>query len=273
MTSTLRHSGAQLQWQLHGERGESLLLIQGVGVCGSGWQPQVRELSSRFRMLTFDNRGIGQSILEPGAPFSVEQMADDARALMDAAGWERCHVAGHSMGGVIAQCLGLKNPNRVKSLMLLCTVARGADAVRMTPRILWTAIRTHVGSRASRRRAFLELIYPSEDLTKARVPELAAELAPLFGHDLAEQPPIAMRQAMALRRYDARPTLVQLGSIPTLVISAERDPIAPPRFGRELARLIPGARYREISGASHGLPIQRSEEINAQMAAFMESAI
>jgi aminoacrylate hydrolase len=199
---SLNHHGATLHYELHGAAGEPVLLIQGVGVIGNGWKPQVDGLSASHRLLTFDNRGIGQSTLAKGAPFSIEQMADDARALMDAAGWDSAHVVGHSMGGVIAQRLALTHPKRVRSLALLCTVARGKDAVRMTPQMMWTALRTSLGPKAARRRAFLELIYPKPFLVTADCTALAAELAPLFGHDLATQPPIAMKQAMALRRHD-----------------------------------------------------------------------
>lgn len=263
--SRLARPGASLAYRLHGTEGPSspkVLLIQGVGVAGSGWQPQVDELAPDHQLLTYDNRGLGQSRLEPGAALSIEQMADDARALLDAVGWESAHVVGHSMGGVIAQELALKHRRRVLSLALLCTVARGRDAVRMTPRMMWTALRTNFGPRASRRRAFLELIYPKSFLASADGPALAAQLAPLFGHDLAEQPRIALQQAMALRQHDTSSRLGELSGLPTLVVSAEHDPIAPPRYGQDLAARIPGARFLMIPHASHGVPIQCAPQIN-----------
>lgn len=264
--ASLRHNGAQLHFEIHGYNGEPLVLIQGVGVIGNGWKPQVDGLATRHRLMTFDNRGIGGSLLTKGAPFSIEEMAEDVRALMDAAGWDSAHVVGHSMGGVIAQRLALTHPRRVRSLGLLCTVSRGKDAVRMTPQMLWTTCRTTVGTKASRRRAFLELIYPKRDLARLDCAALAAELEPLFGHDLARQPAVAMRQAMALRKHDCTRELSTLESLRTLVLSAAEDPIAPPRFGRQIAAQIPGSCFIELLGASHGAPIQHAATVNRHLA-------
>src|SRR5262245_64910425 len=100
--------------------GPPVLFIQGVGVIGAGWQPQVNGLKHRFQTLVFDNRGIGQSLPCHG-PISIEAMAQDARVLLDTVGWASAHVVGHSMGGIIAQQLALDCPTRVRSLALLCT--------------------------------------------------------------------------------------------------------------------------------------------------------
>lgn len=265
---SLIHQGAALHYELHGTAGEHVLLIQGVGVIGNGWQPQVDGLAAQHRLLTFDNRGIGRSTLAKDAPFSIEQMADDARALLDAAGWNTAHVVGHSMGGVIAQRLALTHPQRVRSLALLCTVARGRDAVRMTPQMMWTALRTNFGPKPARRRAFLGLIYPKPFLAGTDCAALAAQLAPLFGHDLAGQSPIAMKQAMALRQHDGSRELARLAGLPTLVLSATHDPIAPPRYGSQLAAMIPGARFVEIPNASHAVSIQHAAEVNRLLEEF-----
>jgi len=76
-----------------------------------------------------------------------------------------------------------------------------------------------------------------------------------------------MPQIRAMARYDARTRLAQLGSIPTLVMSAAHDRIAPPASGRRLAAAIPGARYVEYADAGHGLPIQHADRVNAELRA------
>ena len=102
-----------------------MVFIQGTGVHGAGWDPQVRELCARYRCITFDNRGMGQS--QPvGAKVSVPQMAADTLPIMDACGVESAHLAGHSLGGLIAQQVALLARERVRSLALLCTFSRGA---------------------------------------------------------------------------------------------------------------------------------------------------
>ena len=251
--------------------GPPVLLIQGVGVTGEGWRPQVNGLVNNFHTLIFDNRGIGRSIPCRG-PVSIEAMAADARGLMDAAGWESAHVAGHSMGGVIAQQLALDASKRVRSLSLLCTFPRGKDAARLTPWVLWMTLRTRLGPRWRRQRAFLEMLFPREELQRADLDSLAAQVAALIGRDLAHSPPILLKQVRALGRHDVSARLSELAGIPTLVLSAEQDPIAPPHYGRRLAELIPGARFEEVADASHGITIQRADLINATLKSFLGTA-
>jgi pimeloyl-ACP methyl ester carboxylesterase len=199
-------------------------------------------------------------------------MAGDARAVMDAVGWESAHVVGHSLGGPVALELALSARARVRSLSLLCTFARGADATRLTAWMLWVGLRTRIGTRAMRRSAFLRLVMPPEALAREDRAALAARLAPLFGHDLADSPPVAMKQLRALGAYNATARLGELAGTPTLVLSAAHDPIAPPSSGKALAAGIPNARYVEFAHASHGLPIQLAGEVNPLLEQHLDAA-
>jgi pimeloyl-ACP methyl ester carboxylesterase len=214
-------------------------------------------------LLAIDNRGVGRSARGTGT-LIIEQMAADVRSAMDDAGWDRAHVAGHSMGGVIAQQLALDVPERVASLALLCTFAHGRDAARLTPWIAWMGLRTRVGTRQMRRRAFVELVMAPGMLDD--IDGTAARLAAVFGRDLADQPAIAMTQVRAMSRHDAGPRLGELSGLPTLVVSAEHDRIAHPAFGEELQQAIRGARYVEIAGSAHACTVDRAEQINALLA-------
>ena len=264
---TLEHLGCRLSYRVTGggDGGEPVLLIQGVGVHGDGWRPQADALAAAgYRCLSFDNRGMGLSQPLGTPPLTVEQMADDARALMDAERWDSAHVVGHSLGGLVALHLALAHRPRVRSLSLLCTFATGRVATRLTPWILWVGLRTRIGPRRMRRRAFLQLVMPPAALAAADRDALAARLAPYFGHDLADQPPVTMKQMSAMRRYDAAPRLGELAGLPTLVVSAAHDRIAPPAAGgRAIAAGIPGARYVEIPDASHGVTLDQPDRVNA----------
>lgn len=261
---TIECHGCRLAYEVRGE-GPHVVLIQGVGVHGSGWNPQVDGLSSRFRCLTFDNRGIGASI-PGGARFGIGRMAKDTLALMDAEGWESAHIVGHSMGGTIALELALTARERVRSLALLCTFSRGADATKMTRRMAWLGLRSRVGTRRMRRHAFLEIVMSPDGLAGEDRDALAERLAPLFGHDLADQPAVVMKQLGAMRRYDATPRLHELAGLRTLVVSALHDPISRPDVGLALASGIPGAHFVELRDASHGAPIEHAERVNALLA-------
>jgi aminoacrylate hydrolase len=242
--------------------GPALLLIQGVGVIGNGWRPQIDGLADAFTVFAFDNRGIGQSGTGEG-DLSIEALADDALAILDAEGVDGFHLAGHSMGGLVAQEVALRVPTRVRSLTLLCTFARGQDATALSAAMLVAGLRTRLGTKRMRRRAFLDLIMPGAGLSSSEADRLANDLAPLFGHDLADQPPIVMKQLGAARRYDASARLVALSLVPTLVVSAERDIIAKATSGRALSAAIPGSTFVELDQLGHGAPIADPARVNA----------
>lgn len=257
----VKHQDCYLSYQVQG-KGEAIVFIQGAGVHGSGWQPQIEQLASEYSCLSFDNRGIGAS--QPtGAKLSVEQMSEDVEVLMDKENWDLAHIVGHSMGGLIALDFALTRRKRVKSLSLLCTFAKGADATKLSLWMLWVGLRTKIGTKSMRRNAFLEMVMPKELLVKEKLNELAKGLEPIFGHDLADQPPIVMKQLMAIQNYDATNRLAKLSDIPTLVVSAKHDPIAPPQLGKAIAREIKNSRYIEIAEASHGVTIQCANKVNS----------
>jgi 3-oxoadipate enol-lactonase len=241
--------------------GEPVLLIQGVGAVGNAWRPQIDALASRYSVITIDNRGIGASSITEGA-LTIESMADDAVAILDAEGIGRCHVVGHSMGGLIAMQIALTSPRRVKSLTLLCTFPDGRSGSRLTWNTFLTGVRTRLGTRRSRRNAFLSLVLSKAGMRRSVRDELAVRMTGLFARDLAEQPPIIMRQLRAMSRYDAKWRLRCLSSIRTLVVSGEEDRIAKPEYGWALALAIRSATYVELKGAAHAVPIESPQLIN-----------
>ncbi|MBX3748076.1 MAG: alpha/beta fold hydrolase [Verrucomicrobiae bacterium] len=246
-------------------------MIQGVGVTGEGWRPLVDELARDHSVLFFDHRGIGRSV-PCGGPITIEAMAGDAAALMEAAGWRSAHVVGHSMGGVVAQQLALDHPGRVRSLSLLCTFARGRDGARLTPWSIWMGMRTRLGTRGMRRRAFLGMLMSRRHRAMGDLDAVAGRVAAWIGRDLAEWPGVVGRQVGALRRHGGSGRLGELEGIPTWVLSAAEDPIAPPRYGRRLAELIRGARYEEMEDASHGVILFQGAEVGCRMRQFIAAS-
>jgi pimeloyl-ACP methyl ester carboxylesterase len=246
-------------------------MVQGVGVGAMGWRPQVEELSARFRCLCFDNRGYGVSQWPDGA-LTLELMAEDVLALMDAQGWQSAHVLGHSLGGLVALYAARKARERVRSLSLLCTFPSGAAPTRLEPGLLWAGLRTRLGTRRMRRHAFLEMVLPPEELARADRDALAQQLAELFGRDLADSPAVLMQQFRVMRGADATPFLHELANIPTLVVSATHDRIAPPFAGRALAAGIPGARYVELTEGAHGAPIHLAARVNTLLLEHLDGA-
>lgn len=254
MDRVVEHRGCRIAYLVEG-KGPAVLFIQGAGVHGAGWRPQVAALAAHYTCLSFDNRGVGRS--QPrGAAITVAQMADDARAVLDAERVAAAHVVGHSLGGPVALQLALETPERVRSLTLLCTFTGSRTAAPLTLRLAWYGLRSRVGTRRMRRRGFLRLVLPPGATGD---PD---ELAALFGHDLADQPPVVGAQLRAMRAVDLTDRLEELAQLPALVVAAAHDPIAPPGAGRALRGGLARAHYVEVAEASHGLPITHAAQVN-----------
>ncbi len=261
----LERGGCRLAYRLQGE-GPPVLMIQGVGVQGDGWLPQVDALKDNFQCLTFDNRGLCGSAPAGPERVSIELMVEDALALADAQGWEKFHLVGHSMGGHISLGLALRAPGRVLSLALMCASARGRELPPWTAALIWTQIRTKFGPKRSRRHAFLELTLPRSMRHPEDLDNWAQKMALIFGYDLADPPAVVFQQLRAYSAFNPGDGLAGLAGIPSLVVSAEEDPLAPPSLGRRLAQSLPGSRYHEVAGASHGVTVTHPEIINQRLA-------
>lgn len=267
-SSSVAFRGCNLAYDIEGA-GERVLFIQGTGIHGAGWRPQTDVLRTHYECLWFDNRGMSRS--QPrGAKITIPQLAEDARAILDDAGWDSAHVVGHSLGGAISIELALQTPQLVKSLSLLCTFTRGSDATKLSLATILTGIRTRIGTRVQRRRAFLEMIMTPDEMAMFDVDRLAIEYEALFGHDLADSPAIVIPQLSALRAYDATPRLREISNIPTMIVTAAMDRLSTLKVGRKMAHEMPNARYHELRDTAHGVPIVRPELINALLLEHFE---
>lgn len=244
--------------------GEPLLLIMGFGGDHLAWAFQVPALSARYRVITFDNRGAGQSSV-PDEPYSTRVMAQDAVGLLDALGVERAHVLGVSMGGMIAQEVALQHPGRVRSLQLHCTYAR-PDRYILALMEAWRAVRARATPEEWLRTVALWLFSPR---TYAERPDFVETV---IQTGLANPHPFSLtgflRQGDAVRGHDALDRLPGL-ACPTLVSVAEDDILVPPRFAREVAAATPGAELRVIEGAGHVYFWERADVFNAMCLDFL----
>ena len=122
-----------------------------------------------------------------------------------------------------------------------------------------------------RRHGFLGLVLPPGAAVNRD--DAAAQLGRLFGHDIGDQAPITGTQLAAMRACDVTGRLGELAQVPTLVVSAAHDPIAPPSLGRAIGTGIPGARFVEVSDASHGLPITHAAGVNELLHEHLASVV
>jgi pimeloyl-ACP methyl ester carboxylesterase len=260
---TVTLADAEISYEQRGQ-GPAMLWLQGVGLTGRAWSPQVNALAADHRCIVVDNRGIGQSRGDTHA-LSVDVMARDALAVLDACGVERAHLVGHSLGGLIIQRVALRAPERVASLAFLCSFAGGRDLAVPGLRLMWFGARSRFGTRAMRRKAFARLIMPDAHLEACGDEAVVTQLEAVFGRSLADGPAIADVQLRALRAHDERAELSKLGALPSIVLSGRHDPIATHAANVALARGIGTAQHRVWEDASHALPIQHVDAVNAAL--------
>jgi pimeloyl-ACP methyl ester carboxylesterase len=235
--------GTRLFWREEGS-GSPLLLIQGFGYASDMWYRIVPALAERHRVLAFDNRGVGKSDAPPG-PYSIAMMADDALAVLDSAGADRAHVFGISMGGMIAQELALRNPGRVRSLVLGCTHCGGSKVFAAEPAAIEALL-----ARVS---------MPPEQGARHMIPFVYDETTPRdrIEQDVAVRmrgyPAAASSEAQAAGIFSWAGTYERLSSLamPTLVLHGETDRLVPAENARILAGAIPGAKLVVLPRASH----------------------
>jgi 3-oxoadipate enol-lactonase len=236
-------NGTPIYWDARG-RGEPLLLIMGLGATSDWWHRVAPILAEDYRVILFDNRGVGRSGV-PAGPYAIATMAADAAAVLDAAGVESAHVFGASMGGYIAQELALGHPSRVRSLILGCTSCGGRDAVIAAAEVRSTLAAVATMPREQGRRAMAPFIY-APATSPARIQEdLAIAVAATFSAEGY------LSQLQGIRSWPGTFSRLKSIAVPTLVIHGECDGLVPPENGRILAREIPAARLVMLPSASH----------------------
>jgi 3-oxoadipate enol-lactonase len=230
----------KIRWDSHGT-GTPLLLIQGLGYGRWGWDPIVPGLAERFRVLTFDNRGIGESN-KPEGPYTAREMAADALHVLDEAGVTRAHVLGASLGGMIAQEVAVAAPERVDRLVLCCTTPGGAASVPMpevTIRLFQEApsLAPEVALRQ----------FVANALGSQAPEELVDEL---FARRVASPPDPAGWQAQAAAGTTF-PGVDDEIAAPTLILQGTEDNVVDQRNAQVLADRIDGARVELFHGSGH----------------------
>jgi pimeloyl-ACP methyl ester carboxylesterase len=251
--------------------GEPVLLISGAGADHKEWVLQVPELSREFRVIAFDNRGIGRS----SAPaekesYSIPLLACDTLALMESLGIDRAHIIGQSLGSAVAQELALRHPARVRSLQLCVTWGRSDARIRNICRVMSILIE----------KGMMEE-YIHFNYTLAYSPALM-EAQPLFIDEIyrsmvtensfASKPHGLLGQWRAVYHHDALDRLKTLKT-PTLVVTGEGDILVHPEYPAQVAGLIPHALFHKFQGkcASHLLHIEMAPLYNQLSLDFLRA--
>lgn len=251
-----------LFYEIQGE-GEPLLLIYGLAGRGNGFLYQTPELSKHFRTITFDNRGVGETD-QPEEPYSIAQMADDAAGLLDALGIASANVFGISMGGMIAQELVLRHPQKVRKLALGCTHCGIKHCV---PSPDWvTKIFKSLPGKPREQVVREGVAFNYSPHTIENNSQLIESLVPLFV-DNRQRLKSYLSQLGAVYGFDAYDRLPQI-STRTLVLTGADDVLVPPGNSKIIAERIPNARLIEFPEAGHLFFIEKADAVNRALLDF-----
>jgi pimeloyl-ACP methyl ester carboxylesterase len=268
-TSTARHGDIEIAYEVEGaENGEPLLLVMGLGLPMAFWPESFRRLLTDrgFRVARFDNRDVGASthLTGLGRPsplafaarrwsgYRLADMADDAVAVLDALGWASAHVVGVSLGGMIAQTLAGRHPDRVRTLTSVSSTP-AAHIGHPHPRILPVALAVPAGTGEAVARQLVRIF---RAIGSPRYPLDADAIRETAERCLAQthDPHGVLRQLAAIvSAPDRRPLLRRLHQ-PALVVHGDADPLVRLSGGLATARAIHDAKLVVFPGMGHDLP-------------------
>ncbi len=254
-----------MYYEIHGE-GFPLVLILGLSSNVYWWDaPFLEELSRSFKVIVFDNRGVGRSD-DPEVDFSMKTMVEDLAGLLDVLDIQRTHVLGISMGGMIAQEFVLNWPERVEKLVLCATNCGGSEqklAANDVYQTLWS-----FGQRVHDRQLVEEgipLLF-SEDFVAENSQWIEAKI-----DDVLKIPTTAAsfsRQLGAIMKFRSFERLSTINT-PTLVLHGKKDILVPPENGQILADRIPGAKLAFFENSAHILFSQEPQAVIATIIDFL----
>jgi 3-oxoadipate enol-lactonase len=257
----VRVNNVGLFYEFHGpEDGELLILNNGVFMNTTSW-PQLPELSRRYRVLTWDMRGQGQSE-HPAGEYSLDLHADDLVALMNALGLEKAHMVGTSYGGELNLVMGIRHPERCRSLVIIASVPRNSDPILMAMIERW-----RLAAKLGDGPLFFRLIYADTYSEKFLVdrPDLIPFAEERYARlDLAA----AIRLLESCQRFDVTADLGRI-KVPTCIASAELDILKPRRYGEIMHEAIAGSEFHLIPGSGHVAVLEKPAEVNTIILGFL----
>jgi 3-oxoadipate enol-lactonase len=248
-----RGGGSPLYWESTGT-GTPVLLIHGLGLSGGAWWRTVDALSPTLRVITFDHRGIGRSkSLMPA--FTTEAMADDAAAILDDLGLESAHVYGISLGGMVAQQLALRHPERIRSLVLGATQPGGRRAVHADAEVMAFFRRRSQLDKEEAAWASVEFNYGPR--CRADHPDrIAEDIERRLGQPFNAQAYRAQLFAAAMHNCYARLDRVE---VPTFVVHGAHDRVIPAANAHLMAERLPNCRLTVLEDSGHLYPTEAPE--------------
>jgi 3-oxoadipate enol-lactonase len=239
-------NGINLYYEEHGT-GEPLVLIMGFTVSSIDWHWNIPDFAKQFRIIAFDNRGVGQSD-KPDVPYSMALFADDTAGVLAGLGIDNAHIFGISMGGMIAQEFALRYPQRVKTLTLGCTNCGGPQSMLSKDPDVLNMLANIASVDVQQAALTMTKVAVTPWFMQKRM-DVLLELNRLSARHPTPQHGMVC-QMHAIQGHDTYDRLPQL-TMPTLVITGKEDGLVPPENSVTLAQRIPNADLVLLSNASH----------------------
>jgi pimeloyl-ACP methyl ester carboxylesterase len=287
----IKANGVSLEYEVSGpEEGAPLLLIMGFGTQMTGWPDEFRKMltDAGMRVIRFDNRDVGlsqkwdgvkpdvkaaQAALRegktPDVPYTLADMAADAAGLLDALDIQSAHIAGASMGGMIAQLVALDHPAKARSLVQIFSTTGDPSLPRSSPEAQ-AALMSRPQSMA-RADVIAHTVQNRRAYASTRFPFDEARLGTLIGaaYDRSFYPEGTLRQWAAILASPPRTERLKQLRVPALIMHGTADTLIPCAAGRHTAECIPGAEYREIEGWGHDMPLGVIPELRDLIVPFV----
>lgn len=264
-------NGFNMHYDVHQQKSASetpVICIMGITAPGSVWEAHVDVWSKTFRCITADNRGVGQSD-KPSGDYTSAMMADDYANLMDGLGIKQAHIIGCSMGSIIGQQLALRYPEKVKSLVLMCSWAR-CDAYAKSVFSHMQQAKAHLTPAA-----FMEwiqlLIFHKRSWDDPETLQSMIEGRQDAAEDPNPQPLHGLQgQAAACSNHHTLEQLQQI-TAPTLVIGGENDVFTPRWMACEIDAQLPNSTLHLYPESGHAFHWENLEDFNQRIAGFIET--
>ncbi len=259
--STVTVNGAELYYEDVGQ-GFPLLFLHGLTFDTRMWTDQVAALSKTYRCISLDFRGHGRSPTSD-SEYSLEQLAEDVHGLLRELGIEQAHVAGLSMGGMVAMRLALAHPEVVRSLMLLDTSAHPEDPGNASQYETMARIIKEQGPQAVMQGVIPIMFSPAFVQGQPQKLEAFKEQFRKLNREGNYRATLAVTQ-----RRDIREEIKSIG-VPTLIIVGEQDLPTPVGQADTIHRQIAGSRLEKIASAGHMTPLEQPEKVTALLEGFL----
>lgn len=262
--SVIQVNGIDLYYNVQGSSAnQSLLLIAGFDSDSSTWTAMMRSLVQQYRVIRLDNRGIGQSSA-PDSDYSIKQMADDAVALLEYLNISQVHVTGHSMGGQIAQELTLAHPEKIQSLILLSSWAKGDSKFNSLIELFGDLTQKLEG--ILYQKVLLPWLFSDAFYSIPGTMEQLINLIEVY--PFPPTPHGLYHQSRAILSSDTSDRLADI-HCPTLVMVGKEDILTPVQFSEQLAQGIPKAELVILEQGGHAFVVESADTVTKVMLDFL----